>query len=141
VLLLDDDASVCRTAAQLLRHLGHNVQALLNGGKALNHLRSHASGYDLLVLDVMMPHPSGVEVHRALLAEGISIPTVFVSGYSEQHLLEGIVEGDGIVFLQKPFRRAELARAIALCVQSTQGAQHARGAEGAHSERLRDTQR
>ncbi len=118
VLLLDDEPGVCRTAAQLMRQLGHNVQALRSGEKALSHLRVHASGYDLLVLDVMMPHPTGIEVHRALCDDGIVLPTVFVSGYTEQHLLEGIVEGDGIVFLQKPFRQAELASAITRCLET-----------------------
>jgi signal transduction histidine kinase/CheY-like chemotaxis protein len=117
VLLLDDEPTVCRTAAQLLRQLGHNVQALQSGEKALNHLRTHSSGYDLLVLDLMMPHPTGVEVHRALCDEGIVLPTIFVSGYTEQHLLDNIVDADGVVFLQKPFRQTELARAIARCMQ------------------------
>jgi signal transduction histidine kinase/ActR/RegA family two-component response regulator len=112
ILLLDDEPGVCRTTAQLLRQLGHNVQALRDGDKAKTHLLTHAGGYDLLILDVMMPHPTGVEVHRALRGEGIVVPTVFVSGYSEQHLLEGIVEGDGIVFLQKPFRQSDLSDAI-----------------------------
>ena len=119
ILLLDDEPGVCRTAAQLLRQLGHNVQALRDGEKALNHLRSHASGYDLLVLDVMMPHPTGIEVHRALLGDGIDLPTVFVSGYSEQHLLDGVAAGAGIVFLQKPFRQTDLADAILRCIESS----------------------
>jgi signal transduction histidine kinase/ActR/RegA family two-component response regulator len=126
VLLLDDEPDVCRTAAQLMRQLGHNVQALQSGEKALSHLRTHASGYDLLVLDLMMPHPTGVEVHRALAAEGINLPTIFVSGYTEQHLLDSIIDGAGIVFLQKPFRQAELSRAITRCMEASRaGAAHA----------------
>ncbi|HVZ34482.1 MAG TPA: ATP-binding protein, partial [Polyangiaceae bacterium] len=115
ILLLDDEPAVCRTAAQLMRQLGHNVQALRNGEKALSHLRTHSNGYDLLVLDVMMPHPTGVEVYRSLLELGISLPTIFMSGYSEQPLLEGLLDVDGIVFLQKPFRQSDLAAAIARC--------------------------
>ncbi len=118
VLLLDDEPGVCRTAAQLLRQLGHNVLALRNGAKALDHLRTHSSGYDLLVLDVMMPHPTGVEVHYALRQDGIELPTVFVSGYTEQHLLDRIGDGAGVVFLQKPFRQTDLAAAISRCLDS-----------------------
>jgi CheY-like chemotaxis protein len=122
ILLLDDEPGVCRTAAQLMRQLGHNVQALRSGEKALSHLRTHSSGYDLLVLDVMMPHPTGVEVHRALCDEGIVLPTVFVSGYTEQPLLDELADDGGIVFLQKPFRQAELARAISRCIEASQRA-------------------
>lgn len=122
ILLLDDEPGVCRTAAQLMRQLGHNVQALRSGEKALSHLRTHSSGYDLLVLDVMMPHPTGVEVHRALCEDGIVLPTIFVSGYMEQPMLEGVTAGEGIVFLQKPFRQAELDRAISRCVAQSRNA-------------------
>ncbi|MEO8179289.1 MAG: response regulator [Deltaproteobacteria bacterium] len=116
ILLLDDEPAVCRTAAQLLRQLGHNVQALRSGERALTHLRAHSNGYDLLVLDVMMPHPTGVEVYRALRKAGIVLPTIFVSGYSEQPLLEGMLDTAGVVFLQKPFRQADLADAMARCL-------------------------
>jgi signal transduction histidine kinase/CheY-like chemotaxis protein len=116
ILLLDDEPAVCRTAAALMRQLGHNVQALRSGEKALSHLRTHSNGYDLLVLDVMMPQPTGVEVYRALRAAGIVLPTIFMSGYSEQPLLAGLVDLGGVVFLQKPFRQSELAAAIARCM-------------------------
>src|SRR5690606_26070249 len=74
ILLVDDEPQVCLTAARLMRKLGHNVQALCSGEKALGHLRVHASGYDLLVFDLMMPHPTGLELHRALTREGIDRP-------------------------------------------------------------------
>jgi signal transduction histidine kinase/ActR/RegA family two-component response regulator len=118
ILLLDDEPAVCRTAAQLLRQLGHNVQALRSGERALSHLRTHSNGYDLLVLDVMMPHPTGVEVYRALQSDGIVLPTIFVSGYGEQPLLEGVLDTAGVVFLQKPFRQADLAEAMVRCLEA-----------------------
>jgi signal transduction histidine kinase/AmiR/NasT family two-component response regulator len=117
VLLVDDEPGVCLTAAQLMRQLGHNVQALCSGEKALSHLRVHSSGYDLLVLDVMMPHPTGLEVYRTLLREGIELPTVFVSGSTTNPLLSAIVESEGVGFLQKPFRQAELAQALHSCIE------------------------
>lgn len=124
ILLLDDEPAVCRTAAQLLRQLGHNVQALRSGERALAHLRTHSNGYDLLVLDVMMPHPTGVEVYRALARDGIVLPTIFVSGYCEQPLLEGMLDTAGVVFLQKPFRQADLAEAMARCLEDAARGTH-----------------
>ena len=118
ILLLDDEPGVCRTAAQLLRQLGHNVQALRSGERALSHLRTHHNGYDLIVLDVMMPHPTGVEVYQTLLQDGITVPTIFVSGYHDPPVLEGMLDTAGVVFLQKPFRQADLADAIARCLES-----------------------
>jgi signal transduction histidine kinase/ActR/RegA family two-component response regulator len=118
ILLLDDEPGVCRTAAQLLRQLGHNVQALRSGERALSHLRTHHNGYDLIVLDVMMPHPTGVEVYQRLLEDGIMVPTIFVSGYHDPPVLDGMLDAAGVVFLQKPFRQSDLADAIARCLES-----------------------
>jgi signal transduction histidine kinase/CheY-like chemotaxis protein len=118
VLLVDDEPDVCLTAAQLVRQLGHNVQALCSGEKALSHLRVHSTGYDLLVLDLMMPHPTGPEVYRALAEEGIHLPTLFVSGSTDQPLLGALARHPGVAFLQKPFRQAELALAIAHCSEA-----------------------
>jgi FixJ family two-component response regulator len=103
-----------------MRQLGHNVQALCSGEKALTHLRVHSSGYDLLVLDVMMPHPTGLEVHRALCLEGIDLPTIFVSGSTDLALGGSVDEASGAVLLAKPFRQAELALAIARCMEAWQ---------------------
>jgi PAS domain S-box-containing protein len=120
VLLVDDEPDVCLTAAQLIRQLGHNVLALCSGEKALSHLKVHANGYDLLVLDVMMPNPRGPELYRALLAEGIDLPTLFMSGSADQPLLGALARRPGVAFLQKPFRQAELALAIAQCTEAWQ---------------------
>ncbi len=119
VLLVDDEPGVCLTAAQLMRQLGHNVQALCSGQKALSHLRVHSSGYDLLVLDVMMPRPTGPELHRSLALEGIELPTLFMSGSTDLGLGDA-AQGGGVVFLPKPFRQADLALAIARCMEAWQ---------------------
>jgi len=67
---------------------------------------------------VMMPHPTGVEVYQALLEDGIMVPTIFVSGYHDPPVLDGMLDAAGVVFLQKPFRQADLADAIARCLES-----------------------
>ena len=118
VLLVDDEPDVCSTSAQLVRKLGHNVIALCSGEKALSHLRVHASGYDLLILDVVMPGPTGLEIRHALARDGIELPTVFMSGSDSPKAQDGPDAVDGVVFIQKPFRQAELERAIECAVES-----------------------
>jgi two-component system, cell cycle sensor histidine kinase and response regulator CckA len=120
ILLVDDEPRVCLTAAHLMRQLGHNVQALCSGEKALSHLRVHSSGYDLLVLDLTMPRPTGLELHRTLTREGIDLPTLFVSGSVGHDARDGLREHPGVVFLPKPFRQAELAQAIAHSMEAWQ---------------------
>lgn len=118
VMLVDDDPAVCRTTAQLMRQLGYKVQALHSGQRALLHLLGHSASYDLLMLDVTMPDPSGIDVYRELAAADIRLPTVFVSGYGAEALLEELSARRDVVSLRKPFRQRELAAAIARCVST-----------------------
>ena len=70
---------------------------------------------------MMMPHPTGLEVHQALVDEGIDLPTLFVSGSTDQQRHGHLTPRPGVVFLQKPFRQAELALAIAHCTEAWHG--------------------
>ncbi len=132
ILLVDDEPGVCRATAHWLRQLGHNVRALRDGARALRHLLTHFGDYDLLVLDVVTPRPTGIEVYQQLAQAGARLPTVFVSG---SHEPDAVVEAErrpDVVFLQKPFRQAELERAIARV-----GASGASGAGEGDTERER----
>ena len=99
-----------------LEHDGHTTTLAPDGWAAVDAARRHHP--DLIVLDVMMPHPTGVEVYQTLLGEGITVPTIFVSGYHDPPVLDGMLDTAGVVFLQKPFRQTDLADAIARCLES-----------------------
>lgn len=120
IFLADDDSNVCRATAHWLRHMGHNVQALQDSGRALRHLLSDWRSYDLLVLDLKMPDPSGAEVHRQLQVQGIDLPTVFVSGSHEPTLVASFRDNSKVVFLQKPYRKAQLELAIDHCMPASE---------------------
>jgi FixJ family two-component response regulator len=68
----------------------------------------------------MMPHPTGFEVRQALLDEGIDLPTIFVSGSNDLAPAGDVDPTSGVVLLEKPFRQAELALAIARCMEAWQ---------------------
>jgi CheY-like chemotaxis protein len=64
VLVVDDDVDTCRVLGRLLRARGHAPSCCPNGAVALAHLASHVPA--LVLLDVMMPGLSGIDVLRQI---------------------------------------------------------------------------
>jgi two-component system cell cycle sensor histidine kinase/response regulator CckA len=108
VLLVEDDPLVSRIAAESLAHLGYEVLAARSGVEALELLERRGAPVQLLVTDVVLPHMSGGEVARRVLARSPATRVLFVSGWGER-------SGDrpgAASFLAKPFTAAELGAAV-----------------------------
>jgi CheY-like chemotaxis protein len=98
ILLCEDDESVRRLAVLFLAGAGYTV---ISCGTPEEALAAATERVNALVTDIVMPEMSGVELARRL-----GLPTLFVSGYSEERV------EPGMPFLEKPFDRAGLLRAV-----------------------------
>ena len=111
ILLAEDDAE---TAAYVVRGLsgeGHVVDHLTDGREALSQAMS--AGYDLLILDRMMPGLDGVSLVKALRSAGSEMPVIFLTGLADvDHRVEGLAAG-GDDYLTKPFHFSELSARVA----------------------------
>jgi DNA-binding response OmpR family regulator len=67
VLVIDDDSLTCRTVARLIRAEGHAAHCVFNATDALRRLTERIP--QLLVLDVMLPDQTGLELLRKLRAD------------------------------------------------------------------------
>ena len=103
VLIVDDDASVRETVAEMVGSLGFSIIVAESGHQALNQLAAEPR-IDLVITDFAMPELNGAEVaHRARqLRPGL--PIIFVTGFADIESLRGEEW-----VLQKPFRRDGLA--------------------------------
>lgn len=72
VLLADDDPGTRETAGLLLRHSGINVHEASTGERAI--ALGRALALDLALLDLRLPDMTGLDVARALRAEGRTVP-------------------------------------------------------------------
>ncbi len=108
ILLCEDDESVRRLAVLFLAAEGYTVISCESPSDALAAV-SDRSPIHALVTDIVMPEMSGVE-----LAGRLGLPALFVSGYSEERVKPGMP------FLQKPFDRAGLLRAVRGVLDTTQ---------------------
>ena len=106
ILVVDDDPNIREVLTVLLGSEGYVVDQAENGEIALEKIKEHKQ-VDLVILDIMMPGMSGVEV-CAKIRETSSVPVLFLTAKSqEQDKVEAYSEG-GDDYLVKPFSQTEL---------------------------------
>lgn len=113
VLLVEDEPVLRELASFVLRELGYPVVEAANGLEALRLVDSQGDRrFDLVVTDVIMPQMGGKELADQLRARNHNAKVLFMSGYTEDAIVNHGVLEPGIAFLQKPFTPAELARKV-----------------------------
>lgn len=110
VLLLDDDPSMQRLVSQILKKEGFRVDVFLTGREAI--AAAAKDSYDVLLLDLMMPHEGGMTVIRHLREKDPQLlaRAVLFTGTSEA-VIESMA-GDVRTVLQKPFEPAQLIQVV-----------------------------
>jgi two-component system, OmpR family, phosphate regulon response regulator OmpR len=105
LLVVDDDARLRELLRRYLSDSGFRVTAAADASEARSNLASFA--FDLAVLDVMMPGESGLELTRALRADG-RIPVLLLTAMAEpEDRINGLEQGADD-YLSKPFEPREL---------------------------------
>ncbi|MCB2116344.1 MAG: response regulator transcription factor [Rhodobacteraceae bacterium] len=110
LLLLEDDETIAAYVARGLREEGHAVDHLTDGRDGL--MRAMAGGYDVLIVDRMLPGLDGLSVVRALRSAKVATPAIFLTALGGvDDRIEGLKAG-GDDYLVKPFAFGELAARI-----------------------------
>ena len=112
MLVADDEKHVARLVQVNLERLGHEVELAHDGLEARDMALS--GQYDLLVLDIMMPHMDGVEVLKTLRRDArtknLKVVILTVKA-QDQDILRGFESGADF-YLTKPFNPDEVAHLI-----------------------------
>jgi len=109
LLVVDDDARLRELLRRYLSDSGFRVTLAADAGEARANLASFA--FDLLVLDVMMPGESGIELIRALRGSN-RVPVMLLTAMAEpEDRVNGLEEG-AEDYLAKPFEPRELVLRI-----------------------------
>ncbi len=112
ILLVEDEAPVRAFASRALRLRGYTVIEAENAEQALELLKNDALSVDVFVTDVIMPGMDGPSWVREALKDRPDTRVIFVSGYSEESLIESRERIPNSVFLPKPFSLGELTATV-----------------------------
>jgi two-component system response regulator MprA len=113
ILVVDDEHAVLEALRRVLTHEGYDVIAAHSGTDALELVEAESP--DLVLLDVLMPHPDGLEVCRRLRLEGNSLPILMLTARTEVADRVAGLDAGADDYLAKPFSLDELlARVRAL---------------------------
>jgi two-component system cell cycle sensor histidine kinase/response regulator CckA len=108
VVLAEDEDSLRTLLGRVLTGSGYQVIAGRNGVEALDAARSRGSRVDLLLADLVMPRMSGAELAEALAPDQPAMKILFMTGHTEDALVEDrLVDGD-VELIQKPFTSESL---------------------------------
>jgi PleD family two-component response regulator len=112
ILVADPQLSAREKAAGVLREAGYRVEVTVDGQEALERYRTAAP--DLLVLDIMMPRMSGLDLVRVLRANPRDpfVPIILVSQRSDIESRVGGLRAGADDFLPKPYDGAELVARV-----------------------------
>ena len=116
VLVVDDDNGVQLLARRALSAKGFGVIVASSGADALRLFEQHGSTLDLILMDVTMPHMSGIEALKQIRATGSDVPVLLSSGYSVDLISSDSPEF--FAYLQKPYDLPQLLNAVVAAIAS-----------------------
>ncbi len=114
VLIADDESLTRLDLKTTLETLGHRVIGEADDGRQVLAL-ARSLRPDLVILDIMMPGLTGLEVALALHQEHLA-PVILLTGYAEDDMIARADAAGVLAYLRKPFRPEDLPPAIVLAL-------------------------
>ena len=110
VLVVDDDTSMLKSIARLLRQSGY-ASVLFSSAEAFaNH--ADFGGAVCVLLDIDLGDVSGIELRRRLKAAGILVPVIYITGNDNPAVRKAALESGCLAYLTKPFSAKSLIEPV-----------------------------
>jgi FixJ family two-component response regulator len=117
VAVVDDDPSVCKALARLLRASDLDARAYASAQQFLDSLQTSVP--DCLVLDLHMPEVDGLELQGELARTGMRLPTVVITGHDEPGMQARCLAAGAAAYLRKPLDGRRLLAAIEAAIDAS----------------------
>jgi two-component system nitrogen regulation response regulator NtrX len=115
--VLDDEKNIRRSIEIALEQEGMHVLSAHDCAAALRMLSERV--VDVLLLDIRLADVDGIAFFRKLQADGIDVPTIFISGHATLSEAAQAVRLGGFDFLEKPFSAEKLVVSVRRCLEHT----------------------
>jgi CheY-like chemotaxis protein len=112
ILLVEDEEAVRNLGAQLLSSQGYRVLEASNGGEALLICEQYPNPIHLMLTDVVMPNMSGRQLAERLAPIKPDMKVIYMSGYTDDTVLQRGIPSSETAFLNKPFTPDSLMRKV-----------------------------
>jgi len=110
ICIVDDDPSVRRALARLLRSCGLEAETFESAAAYLE--ASHPHGVACVVIDVYLGQMSGIELRERILGSQAHTPVILMTAHDDAGTLDRIRKSGVTEFLRKPFEAATLLSVI-----------------------------
>jgi CheY-like chemotaxis protein len=118
ILIVDDDAAVRETMAEILSEAGYDCIQAENGEEAVGMAAANPRKISLALIDLAMPGMDGAETYRRLKGLNPNVRTILTSGYLRDQEIDRLIERGVDAFLPKPFRIDDLVELVEQILQS-----------------------
>ncbi|MFW6415137.1 MAG: PAS domain-containing hybrid sensor histidine kinase/response regulator [Thermodesulfobacteriota bacterium] len=112
VMVVEDNEMVRELTETILVEQGYCVYSAKSGGECLEKLQEIQEGLDLLLTDVVMPDMNGKELYEQVSGYFPGIKVLYMSGYTEEAIVNQGVLDRGVHYVQKPFTIATMTNKI-----------------------------
>ena len=120
ILVVDDSESVVASLEYILQGESYEVVCAFSGAQALEILKKET--VDLVITDIYMPPPDGIELMRAARALRLNVPFIAMSSYASPMNMFVPARGLGArISLEKPFSRECLIEAVQATLDASLG--------------------
>jgi DNA-binding response OmpR family regulator len=108
VLLVEDEVRLARNYQRNLADEGYAVEVCYDGEAAYTRIMGERSRFDIVIMDVLLPKMSGIEVCRAVRGEHIRVPILLLTALDQTEEKVAGLDAGADDYLTKPFPFAEL---------------------------------
>ncbi|MBU4225562.1 MAG: response regulator, partial [Chloroflexi bacterium] len=110
ILVIDDEIGICEGIRRALAPQGLSVDIATSGAEGMQKIQS--GGYDLTLLDIMMPGVSGIDLIAEIHRHDPEIVCIIITGYATVELAVQAIKQGAYDFLTKPFSVDDLTLAV-----------------------------
>ena len=124
ILIVDDEPRIRELIREHLQYAGYVCEEAGDGSAALSLLSG--GGFDLVILDVMMPFMDGMTCLREMRARHINTPVIILTARGEEYDKLAGLEGGADDYVVKPFSPKELMMRVAAIIKRSGGEENNR---------------